>query len=106
MLRMDDYILCQPPADMCLCMCVSQMCNLPCVYACGPSLDAPRVIRITTSGYLDNGDTFFEKATPPASPSKMLTSPSLHLQTESSRQAPCKLTTSSMGFTASSLQAH
>ena len=69
------------------------------------SLDAPRVIPITTLGYLDNGSTFLEEANWSASPSEMFTSPSLHLQPESSLQPRYKLTASSLGFTASSLQA-
>ena len=59
------------------------------------SLDAPKVIPMTTLGYHDNGGTFLKKANRSASPSQKLTSPSLPL----SLKVHDKLT-------ATSLQAH
>ena len=74
------------------------------------SLDAPKVIPTTALGYFDNGGTFLEEANWSASPSEMFTSLSLHLRTESSLQAHCKLAASLFGvhrkLTSSSLKAH
>ena len=62
------------------------------------SLDAPKVIPMTTLGYHDNGGAFLKKANRSASPSQKLTSPSLRLEIESSRQAHRNLTASSLKF--------
>ena len=70
------------------------------------SLDAPKVIPVTTLGYCDIGGTFSEKANWSALPPEMFTSPSLHLRAESSLQAHCKLIGVHRKVAASSLKAH